>query len=75
VSIGRRFYARSGIFGAFQTSIASRLAPAFGLLFPVGASLFAKNDDAVCRQNSKVLDNVTCRESPMETKNRLAAEV
>ncbi len=75
MSIGRRFYARSGIFGAFQAAIASRLAPTFGLFFPVGASLLAKNDDAVCRQNSRVLDNVTCRESPMETKNRLAAEV
>jgi hypothetical protein len=26
-------------------------------------------------QNSRVLDNVTCRESPIDTKNRLAAEV
>jgi hypothetical protein len=35
----------------------------------------AKNDDAVYRQNSRVLDNVTCRASPIDTKNRLAAEV
>ncbi|CAI8725169.1 hypothetical protein EMIT0P43_120021 [Pseudomonas jessenii] len=42
---------------------------------PVGASLLAMNDDTVYRQNSKVLDNVTCRESPIDTKNRLAAEV
>jgi hypothetical protein len=34
-----------------------------------------KNDNAVSDQNSKVLDNVTCRESPIDTKNRLAAEV
>jgi len=42
---------------------------------PVGAGLPAMNDDAVYRQNSKVLDNDTCRESPIDTKNRLAAEV
>jgi hypothetical protein len=41
----------------------------------VGASLLAKNDDAVFDQNSNVLDNRICRESPIDTKNRLAAEV
>ena len=35
----------------------------------------ALNDDAISNQNSRVLDNVTCRESPIDTKNRLAAEV
>jgi hypothetical protein len=35
----------------------------------------AMNDNAVCDQNSKVLDNETCRESPIDTKNRLAADV
>jgi hypothetical protein len=49
-------------------------------LFPCGSGLApggvpTMNDDAVYRQNSKVLDNVTCRESPIDTKNRLAAEV
>jgi len=43
--------------------------------YPVGAGLPAMNDDAVYRQNSKVLDNDTCRESPIDTKNRLAADV
>jgi hypothetical protein len=38
-------------------------------------SLLAMNDDADCRQNSKVLDSETCRESPIDTKNRLAADV
>jgi hypothetical protein len=32
-------------------------------------------DDAVCDQNSKVLESETCRESPIDTKNRLAADV
>ena len=41
---------------------------------PVGAGLPALNDDAISNQNSRVLDNVTCRESPIDTKNRLAAE-
>jgi hypothetical protein len=38
-------------------------------------SLLAMNDDAVCGQNSNVLDKEICRESPIDTKNRLAAEV
>jgi hypothetical protein len=42
---------------------------------PVGAGLPAMNDDAVPDQNSSVLDNEICRESPIDTKNRLAAEV
>ena len=33
------------------------------------------NDDAVADQNSRVLDNETCRESPIDTKNRLADDV
>ena len=33
------------------------------------------NDDAVSDQNSNVLESDTCRESPIDTKNRLAAEV
>ena len=82
MSIGRLFYARPGIFGAFQDAIASRLAPTrfggahlfFDHLIPQ-ASLLAKNDDAVCRQNSSVLDSEICRDSPIDTKNRLAAEV
>jgi hypothetical protein len=42
---------------------------------PVGASLLAMNDDAVFDQNSSVLDSEICRESPIDTKNRLAADV
>jgi hypothetical protein len=42
---------------------------------PVGAGLPAMNDDAVANQNSRVLDSEICRESPIDTKNRLAAEV
>ncbi len=60
MSIDRRFCARPGIFGASIAAFAGKPA---------------KNDNAVYRQNSKVLDNVTCRESPIDTKNRLAAEV
>ena len=49
-------------------------------LFPCGSGLApggvpTKNDDAVYRQNSSVLDSEICRESPIDTKNRLAAEV
>jgi hypothetical protein len=51
--------ARPELFGVLQAAIASKLAPK------------GRNS----RQNSKVLDNVTCRESPIDTKNRLAAEV
>ena len=35
----------------------------------------AMNDDAVPDQNSSVLESEICRESPIDTKNRLAAEV
>ena len=42
---------------------------------PVGAGLPAMNDDAVPDQNSSVLESEICRESPIDTKNRLAAEV
>jgi len=56
-------------------AFASRLAPTFEMHSSVGAGLLAKNDDAVLDQNSKVLDNEICRESPIDTKNRLAAEV
>jgi hypothetical protein len=41
----------------------------------VGAGLLAKNDDAVLDQNSSVLESEICRESPIDTKKRLAAEV
>ena len=82
-SIGRRFCANPGIFLACQTAIAGKPAPTGYVsitkvgfdTIPVGAGLLAKYDDAVYRQNSKVLDNITCRESPIDTKNRLAAEV
>jgi len=33
------------------------------------------NDDAIFDQNSSVLDSEICRESPIDTKNRLAADV
>jgi len=78
-NIGRRFCVNAGIFIACQAAIADKPAPtAFGvdcIHNPVGAGLPALNDDAISNQNSRVLDNVTCRESPIDTNNRLAAEV
>jgi hypothetical protein len=82
-SIDRRFCARPGNFGATLAAFVGAPPgpsplPQFDLRATranVGAGLLAKNDDTVYRQNSKVLDNVTCRESPIDTKNRLAAEV
>ena len=76
-SIGRRFCVNR------EAAIAGKPAPtgvaADSILvvdtYPVGAGLPAMNDNAVCDQNSKVLDNETCRESPIDTKNRLAADV
>jgi hypothetical protein len=59
-NIGRRFCDSPEIFSACQAAIAGKPA---------------MNDDAVSGQNSNVLESVTCRESPMDTKNRLAAEV
>ena len=75
MSIGRRFCGRPEIFGVWDAAFASNPAPTFGMHSPVGAGLLAKNDDAVCDQNSSVLESDTCRESPIDTKNRLAAEV
>jgi hypothetical protein len=76
------------VVGVWEAAIASKLAPTGGCMSitksgstpilweqPVDARLLAMNDDAVYLQNSRVLDTDTCRESPMDTKNRLAAEV
>ena len=59
-SIGRRFCGNRQIFSDCEIAIASKLA---------------MNDDAVFDQNSSVLDSEICRESPIDTKNRLAADV